>query len=234
MQTTRRFPHRAVLLASGVMVALLAFGCKGGGNPLDKAMKEITNDQLAIMVLPQADLGQDAADLPVDPSSGAGFIDSVQWAEESPDPDDTAADVEAAGFVHAYELSYANYGRDEGVVEADSLVALYRSDAEASAFLAQFLADLQSTAGQDEGGYYHQNVTVSDEGGVGDEASLLTADFVITGPPDTTGHTAGVGFRLGRLVGFVSENRFDDTDIAPTVAKLLGLELRGVEGRPVF
>jgi hypothetical protein len=105
---------RIVAVASFV---LLLAGCGGSSG---SSLGSVTRNDLAIMVLPAAELGSAADGARVEPDSG--FQDAAAVAEDTLDPDDTATGIEAAGMEADYELAYTT---DSGQVSTE--VALLRS-----------------------------------------------------------------------------------------------------------
>ena len=85
------------------MLALLALATACGGKSSSDASSVAKND-LAIMVLPAAELEGIAIGLEVDPDSG--FQDAAAVAEDTIDPNDTEQDIESAGLRADYQLTY--------------------------------------------------------------------------------------------------------------------------------
>ncbi|MBI1885318.1 MAG: hypothetical protein HYS09_03220 [Chloroflexi bacterium] len=224
----------AFMFAGTMLVALgaIAAAC-GGGNELEESLQSLTNGLLAVMVLPKEELGPDAADLPLDNSpSESGFQDNKAAAQDTADPNDTAADVAEAGRINGYELSYSDFsrlGEAEGAVEADTAVELYRDADAASAWLARLVNDIQGLEGQEaQEGFSVKNVETFTIDGLGDEATGLRYRFSVG---DATGHTTLVIFRLDRLLAGTVQVRNDDKDVDSQVeqtARSLEERIKGV------
>ena len=237
--------HYLYLAAGFVGVLALACGGGGGGDELERALQSVTDDQLAIMVLPKEELGDAAADLPLDSDPGeSGFQDNQAAADDTFDPDDTAADIEQAGRVNGYELSYSDFsrlGEGEGAVEVDTAVELYKDADAASAGLARFIDDLNQFAAQDTGqGFFYEEVKTFTVSGLGDEAVGIRARFKIT-EGDITGYTTFVAFRVDRLLAGTVQVRNDDKDVNSQLVEIMraleermkGVLLGDITGTPV-
>ena len=130
--------------AAGVL-ALLALATACGGESSNNA-SSVTKNDLAIMVLPAAELEGIATGLDVDPDSG--FQDAAAVAEDTIDPNDTEQDIEEAGLRADYQLTYMS-----GDMQVSSEVALFGSAEEASEFGAATVGDAEKYEGTEiEGG----------------------------------------------------------------------------------
>ena len=88
--------RRFIYVAIGFSL-LVASACGGGGDELEKALQSLSEDDLAIMVLPQEAFGDASDGLEV--ASYSGVNDSDEVADDTLDPEDTGDDLEEAGFV---------------------------------------------------------------------------------------------------------------------------------------
>jgi hypothetical protein len=96
--------------AARALVLLCAFaaaGCGLGGGGSDGAGEgpRVTPADLALMVLPQADLGAAARGLRPDDDSGP--TSNEEAADETLDPDDTRVSLRGAGRMAGHKLYYA-------------------------------------------------------------------------------------------------------------------------------
>jgi hypothetical protein len=186
-----------VRLSALVACALALAGC-AFGQAEDSA--EITDDQLAVMVLPQAELRVPAG-FELDPKD-SGPISAREAAEATTDPDDNAADIRQAGWLGGYELTYSepagnvSFARGEGVVFGDSTVQLFDTETSARARLLQEMRDLERFRGKVLNGVRLARFETFDVN-VGDEAWGIELTARARG---VTLHGTGVLFRSGRLV----------------------------------
>jgi hypothetical protein len=114
-----------------LLLLCLAAACGGKSS---STLGSVAKNDLAVMVLPATEFGEVADGGRVDPDSG--FQDYAASAEDTLDPDDTAADVEAAGMEAAYELAYTT---ETGQVSSE--VALFGSAEEAQPFVEDKIGD---------------------------------------------------------------------------------------------
>jgi hypothetical protein len=213
-----------------VAVAALAAVPAASAAPL--GLRTPTTRDLAVMVLPQAELGPDFA--AYDLWEGSGPVANPAAAEGTPDPGDTAATLAAAGRLAGYELEYAR-----GLVSVETGVERFRDEVGAQAHLERQAADLQRLEGEDVGeGVRLSGVRIFAVDGLGDAAVGMTAraSFAGSGVRATI-----VSFRLGTLAAAATIVRPDDADVGGRVTdlarslerRMLGV-LRGeVTGPPV-
>ena len=202
------------------LVATLALACGGGGaDKLAEALKSVTNDQLAIMVLPQKELGNDAADLPLAPGE-SGFMDNDSAADSTFDLNDTGADLAKAGRLNGYDLSYSDFSRfggEGGALEVATSLDLFTDNDAASKFIAKQIDDLKSLQGQSPSeGFTIPEVATSRVDGLADEAIGGWYRFDVQ--DEGSGRATFVAFRLGRLVGAAISIRADDKNVDLQVA----------------
>jgi hypothetical protein len=211
---------RVLMLAGLVAVVISAAAASDPAIPTSK---------LALMVLPKAELGSAAAPLKYDASS-SGVYGNAQAADDSIDPNATAASLARAGRLTGYELFYGNRK-----LEIGTEVDLFRDSVGVSADLAKRLRDLRRFEGRVVNGVKLERVQTFAVPKLGDEvlAVRLTA---ARGGNRIWG--TGIRFRLGALEGSVDVVRADAADAsAQTIRLALALEhrMRGVlaGGRPL-
>ncbi|MGH9197883.1 MAG: hypothetical protein ACRD1T_19335, partial [Acidimicrobiia bacterium] len=209
----------------------LAVSC-GGGDDLEKALKSVTDDQLAIMVLPQEFVGDEFADLEVD--SDSGFQDNEAAADDTIDPDDTAENLAEAGRTNGYDLTFSDPSfsaleAGEGPLEVNSSVDLFATKEAAAQFIAKQVADYSSFEGQDvEPGFRLASVETYTVDSLGDEAVGFDLQIQFS---DVSFYGIFVGFRLDRLVAAAGIATADDADVkaqSETLARLLEQRIRDV------
>jgi hypothetical protein len=213
-------PHvrAAGLLACALLLAGCAVGEEGGP-------EEITRDELAIMVLPQGDLGAEFAAFEVDEDSGPG--NARRLAENSMDPDDTPASVKRAGWTAGYDLSYSVPKRlaAEGgaALSVGTSADLFATETDARSFIVEEIRQFHRFEGKTREGV---KILRADEFDVaiGDESWGVELEFRGSGPSLTM---TGVIFRHGRLVATAFHLRTDAADVRSRAAGLaLKLESR--------
>ena len=168
----------------------------GGGEESD----EITAEQLAVMVLPQDELGAPTGfEIDLDDSGRMNARDAADWTS---DPRDSSPDLRQDGWFGGYELTYSDpdsavsFESGEGVITGDSTVQLFDTGTSARARLLQEIRDLERLRGKDLDGVRLARFETFDLS-VGDEAWGVELTARARG---VTLHGADVFFRSGRLV----------------------------------
>jgi hypothetical protein len=224
---------RSSLLALTFLAGLAFAGCSGGGDDLSDALAALTGDDLAIMVLPQTDLGADYAGF--DASSDGGPQDSAAAADDTFDPDDTAAQLEEQGWQMGYNLSFeapdlAALESGEGPITAASTVELLRDEAAATAYMQKQFDDVSALQGKEiDTGTSLDEATTFEVSDLGDEAQGARVRLSFGSDAQFSG--TFVALRIGRLIGTAAVARADDTDINAEVEDLaskLEERMRGV------
>jgi hypothetical protein len=203
-------------LAGLVVCALALAGCAFGD---EGSSQEITREELAIMVLPRADLGAEFAAFEVDEDSGPG--NARRLAENTMDPDDTPASVKRAGWAAGYDLSYSTPKRlavagRRGAVSAGTSADLFATETDARSFILGEIRQFDRFEGKTREGV---KILRADEFDVtvGDESWGVELEFR-TGSATMT--MTGVIFRHGRLVATAFHLRADGADVRPQAASL--------------
>jgi hypothetical protein len=212
------------LRCAGLLLCALALaGCGFGkeGSP-----DEITRDELAIMVLPQGELGAEFAAFEVDDDSGPGS--ARRLAENTMDPDDTPASLKRDGWTAGYDLTYSTTKRmtTEGgrsAVSAGTSADLFATETDARSFILEQIRQFERFEGKTHEGVKllradEFDVTVGDEGW-GVELEFRTGTVTM--------RSTGVIFRHGRLAATAFHLRTDGGDARAQAASLaLKLENR--------
>ena len=191
-----------------LLLAVLAAGCGGGSS--SSSLGSVAKNDLAIMVLPAAELGDLADGLHVDPQSG--FEDSADVAQDTMSPDDTAEDIDDAGFQFGYQLNYTNAGASDEPVQVTSQVSLFESAAGADDFVDETIGGAKDLEGAEVGpGAKVTAVTMEEADGPGDSAweGSATATAGTTEVSSTV-----VAFTIDRVAASVSMTKLGDP--APT------------------
>jgi hypothetical protein len=237
-----RFPWRYVLVVAALMAGCLVVAACGDeegdlterdvSDELERALGSMAENDLAIMVLPQEDLGEEFGNLEIDDDSG--FKDSEEETDETIDPDDTAGDLERAGRISGYDLSYSDpslsaLGAGEGIIAVATELDLFKDASAASDFLAKQVEDHLRLEGQQiQGDWMLEEVETFAVVGLADEAVGIRARARLG---DIQAYETVVSFTLDRLVGAADVFRADDADVSSQVegiARALEERIRGV------
>ncbi|HEX2045556.1 MAG TPA: hypothetical protein VHF23_08020 [Gaiellaceae bacterium] len=227
-----------------VLCAFAAAGCGvgGGGSDGRGEVQRVTPADLALMVLPRAELGAAARGLRPDEDSGP--TSNASAADETLDPDDTRVSLRGAGRVAGHKLYYAQPNvaaaalrGKKGVYVVGTEVELLRDPVYAAQHLNKQLDDLHRLQGTAVDGVRLTRVSDFEALGVGDEASGIRAVSSFAG---LKMHMTIVAFRRGRLVGAAAISRGDRRDVseeARALAAALDERIQGVlageiEGKP--
>ena len=210
---------------------LVASACGGGGDELEKALQSLSEDDLAIMVLPQEAFGDASDGLEV--ASYSGVNDSDEVADDTLDPEDTGDDLEEAGFVAGYSLNFEDptfsaLEEGKGVLDASSTVELFEDEAAAAAYLAKLLEDNRRFEGEEiEPGTTLEGVEEFSVEGIADDATglILHGSF-----GDSDFYATGVVFTVGRLRAGVGISRADDSDVTAEAERIGGALAERIEG----
>ncbi len=237
--------HLLILAFAAILLSLAAAAsaCGGGDDDeLKKALESLSENDLAIMVLPQQDLADEFADLDVDEDSG--FQDNEARADDTVDPDDTADELKDAGRINGYGLTYWDPAltaleEGQGVISVSTEVELFEGGGAASDFFAKQVGDRKRMEGEE----IEANVTLEDVerfavDGLADEAVGLRQQVSFH---DVQMYGTAVAFRLDRLVGAATLARADDADANSQVEdiaraleeRITGVLLGEITGTPV-
>lgn len=177
-----------------LVVLLLAAALTACGGGSGGGLGRVTKNDLAIMVLPAAEYGALASGASVDADSG--FQDASTVAEDTLDPNDTAADIEAAGVKADYELAYSTPRS-----QVSSEIALLGSAEEAEAIVEGTIGEAEQYEGTElPGGATVSNVEVTELDFPGDAAWRARATASL-GNTEVT--TSLVAFTVDRLAAVV-------------------------------
>lgn len=195
-----------------VPVVVLAVAC-GGGSGKTTDLDAITTNDLAVMVLPAAELGEVVNGFVVDPDSG--FQDAAAVANDTIDPADAADDIEKMGIRSDYQLTYIS---SDEPVQVSTEVALFGSAEEASSFVATEIGDAEQYEGTElASGAKVTSVDIEELDEPGDTAWKGTATATVGG---TTLTSTVVAFSIGSVAASVSINRVGDPASATDVEAL--------------
>jgi hypothetical protein len=198
-----------------------------GGGEADVTDHDISDEELALMVLPQEEFGGEYAGLELD-EAASGFLSNEEAIETNSDGEDEQRDIERFGRVNGYTEVYSSPLAVEDDPSAASEmglmlgtgVELLRDSEGASGRLEDEIADYErefrEEAGAEEAqGADLQFFSIDD---VGDEATGLQMEFPVSVDAGLSllYNATHVSFRRGRLVGaivigeFVAADRRDE------------------------
>ena len=200
-------------------LAAVAIACDGNGVP-DPTARDISDAELAAMVLPLEELGSAYADFERDDDSG--FQSNEDKIDDAFDEEDEEGDVERYGRVTGYEESYTSVEGllEEGVFIIGTMVALYEDSDGASGDLKDEVNDSKDAEGTTDEGVTVGDVEEFDPDDFGDESVGLVLALSGEALGDLTFYGTLVAFRRGRIIGSVVIARFDDEDVRDEATEL--------------
>jgi hypothetical protein len=215
---------RLAVLATLTLLLVLP-ACAQTDEPAAKAASSAQDDvkaELDTMVVPQEAIGGLPLGLRV--TSDSGWQDNRTEAENSINPNDSAASLRKAGRLTGYQLTYndptgAALESGSGILSVVTWVELYRSEAAASADLHDRITYKRSLNGASpRQGVTFRSVTLFDIR-VGEDAYGVREDVVFG--QDHVYRTL-IGFRRGRVVAGAMFIRGDRADAAEATTRLAG------------
>jgi hypothetical protein len=204
-----------MVLALRRSVVLLAFvALTGCGALTHEPAKQtpVTQDDLAVMVVPQGELGDGVEALEVDPQD-SGPISAGTAADDTIDPKDTAKSLRHSGWTTGYELNYsdpkraASFARRRGLVVAGSSVEAFETDSAARERLVKEIRDYERFEGKMIQGAKLEKFDTFDVA-VGDEAWGV---HFVGRVGKVRVYATGVFFRHGELLATAGILRADAT-----------------------
>lgn len=211
---------RKTLVLSALLIAA-AVGCQGDGQ-VDPTDREISDAELAAMVLPQEDLGLDYADLTPD-EDDSGLQSNEEMIDSDFDEEDAAQDIDRFGRLTGYADGYYSLEaimEVEGAFGIGTAVDLYQGADGASGDLKDDIQDAQRQVGMSSEGATLEDAEVFDPGAVGDESAGLLTTVSMPAAQEARMYITTVQFRRGRLLGSVAIGSFDEHDVREEAAAL--------------
>ncbi len=144
----------------------------------------LTGEQMAAIMLTQEDVDTEFPSLTFEPSE-SGFADNSQAAEDTFDPDDTEADMEAAGRITGYEHEFADFsgilsGNWDGPLAMVTAIHVLEDEASASAYLTMLAEEPIRFADVDlDGGMIRSPAPVTLGTILGEESAGFQAEMEI-------------------------------------------------------
>lgn len=212
-RTFRTIALGRYLGATILLLAAVAIGCgNGNGEPV---ADQISDEDLAAMVLTQSDLGPELAALTLQESSR--FDTNEVRLQEADDPEDEARDQETFGRLNGFDRQFLDPEvllEGQGVFLIESGATLFADADGASGRLEDGAADLERHVGQLFLGLLLEAADRFEVSAVGDEAIGLrtrTSTAPDGGEPIRI-YVTYIWFRRGAIIGDVAIARVDDVD----------------------
>lgn len=223
---------RLVALAAAILLAATLAGCGGGGEKPDAG--NISDEDLAAMVLTKADLGSEFADF----QEAAAPDTNEQRIQNADDPEDEKNDQQKFGRIGGFDRQLV---ASAGTLQANAPLliqmgaTLFDDGAGAAGYLDDDVKDIQARVGRTDLGMLLEAVDQFPVPPLGDESLGLRTRASV--PPEQGGqgtvYVTYVWFRRGRIIGDVAIARTDDADIseqAETIASRLDERIQQVLG----
>jgi hypothetical protein len=138
---------RVCFAAIALSFAVAGCGALHGGGA-DKPVA-VTQAQLAVMVVPQDELGSSYAGLQADSSSGR--TTSREFADGTPDPKDNGESTKRDGWRAGYELGYTDFRavkREQGLYGVNTTVDLFSTESAARSKILQYVRFFENHRGK--------------------------------------------------------------------------------------
>ncbi len=215
-----RSVRRCAPILAVALLAIATLGCQGGGNsePADDTARQISDDELADMVLDVAEFGTDYAGFQANGDNGRRTLDEI--AEDDFDPEDERADLERFKWASGYQEFYISPQDAEeksSVFFVGSSIDLFDTAEGATDYLEDSRAELTTQVGKGNNGVTVQEIRQFDadiaDGAAG---ALLRGNMETEQISSMSFWMTAVMFRHGRLVASVGmyslvEPQFEDT-----------------------
>lgn len=173
-------------------------------DPLANALERVSDDDLAVMVLPADVIGVAVDGFVVGTDSGPANAEAA--ADDTLDEFDTAEDWINRGYVSGYNLEYEpNELADRiesgtGVWQISTWVARWTDETAATEGLETFLDDIATTVGSEVDGVRVVRFDDLEPATVGDDTSGYEASYAFV-QVGLDSRSTGVVFRVGHLTG---------------------------------
>ncbi len=219
--------------ASVALVALLAtclavfLSACGEGGEREATDREITDEELSLMVLPPeylsyvSDFAEPYADIQIEPASWSN--DDV--IEEDFDSDDEREDQDRFGRLNGYHQAYSSWialQEQKGAFDVDTVVELFRDPQGASGYLRDGLADAEGQVGQEREDTILEQVQTFSIDNIADETIGLRMRLTTRAmeADELALYATAILFRRGRLLADAVIVRADDKDVSAEVEAL--------------
>ena len=219
----RSLPRCALILAIALL-AIVTLGCQDGGDDkaADDTAREISDDELADMVLDLTEFGADYASFQAEDDNGLRTLDKA--VEGDLDPEDERADLQRFDWASAYEEFYTNRQAAEeasGVYGVGSTVNLFETVQGAEGYVEDSRDELTTQVG-----FSTDTITVVDiqefDAAVADEAvgAIVKVDVEPEQGSSEPIWMSAIMFRHGRLVAVVGAYTFEEPQLQDNLRTL--------------
>ena len=205
-----------VPLTAALVCAFVLAACGGGGEEGREGLtaREITDEELVLMLLAKAEMGEQYAGLSFVHDPGLTTADDI--IKEAFQPEEQAEDLERFPLVSASDVVYAEstIAEESGEPTGQTVgfaVYLFEDAEAASGYVEEELADLEEQVGSMRTGPAHwdQKLTAAERfkpGRIGDESHGIRFTLTSFVDPSLTidARATVVWFRRGRLLASVS------------------------------
>jgi hypothetical protein len=210
------------LLLPFAFLMAVAVAC-GGGGPVDLTDRDITDEELALMVLPQSELGPDYADFQRDEDQ-SGLKSNEQTIKDAFDPEDESSDVDQFGRLNGYGDEYSSLEAltdGQGVFLIATDVDLFEGPDGASGDFRDTIDDAKRQVGETSEGVTFESAEEFVVSEIADESAGYVFRATATGDQNKiTLQGTTVGLRRGRIIGSAIIVRLDDQDVGEEVTAL--------------
>jgi len=179
------------------VAVLLAAAAACGGESMDDTAREISNEELAQMLLGPEEFGPEFAGFTSGDENGPQTVEQI--ANEDDDPSAEQADLQQHGFADGYKMLSYNPQQGEGqVASVGSLAYLFATPEGAAAYLEDSIAEMRDDQSDEDPAVIFEWSELD----VGDEAVSLRADGPQESGDGSTVTLSGtvIFFRHGRIV----------------------------------
>jgi hypothetical protein len=222
---------RTMLFLVALLVLATFIGCGDGdesdrvtGQTPDLTQREISEQELAAMMVPLKDMGPDYADFELADESGPQSNEAQ--IESASDREDTEKDIDEFGRSEGYEVSFVDWksmSRAEGAFVVGTWVDVLKDPSSADGYMMDYVEDMRRDVGAEFGAGTVVAVSEFDVGGIADGSKGVRVELKVSSdiiPSQPVWYFTFVFIRRGRVVGAASIDRKDDKDVHDEVVAL--------------
>jgi len=206
-------------IAIGLITTVVIIACSGGGDPPATGSnpggteREITEEDLSLMVLSQDELGPEYSFFSLDPGASGFSTNNDEIADEECEPNEERADIERYGRLNGYDSSYSSDQQIEarsGVFLVSTEVDLLEDPAGAVASFEDGSEETRQDVGvPDCEGFTKFSLDEFSTSSIGERSSGFVATL---GGEEVRFYATAVAFLRGPLNAAVFVGDFDPTD----------------------
>jgi hypothetical protein len=207
----------------GILLGIVAVACQGGnGLTAQDSARAISDDELAVMVLPLGDFGAEFASFEAGEENG--FMTAERRADNSIDPQNETADLKEFGWQAGYEELYfdsAASGGGSTLWFVSSGVDLFETAQGAAGYFEDSRAEVENDVVETKEGMLLDAAEIFDAD-IADEAEGVHFHVAAQDNPGSQYWASAVVFRRGRLIASVGIFSFDEKRAQDTLRQLAG------------